>query len=66
MPKALDFTTGETVHQIAVEKNPGQKTPDEIFTIFRRSLANDLVRRLEYAKHEKMFLDGTQLRENDY
>lgn len=63
MPTASDFVTGESIQSI--QKNE-RKTPDEIFTIFRRSLANDIVRRLEYAKNEKMFLDGTQLRENDY
>jgi hypothetical protein len=66
MPQANDLTTGESVHQVAVQAQPGRKTPDQIFTIFRRSLANDIVRRLEYAKNEKMFLDGSQLRENDY
>jgi hypothetical protein len=64
MPQAKDLVTGESV--ISLQVDPARKTPDEIFTIFRRSLANDIVRRLEYAKNEKMFLDGTQLRENDY
>lgn len=61
---AAGITTGESTIQLQVD--PAKKTSDEIFTIFRRSLANDIVRRLEYAKNEKMFLDGTQLRENDY
>lgn len=61
---AKGITTGESTINLQVD--PARKTPDQIFTIFRRSLANDIARRLEYAKNEKMFLDGTQLRENDY